>query len=814
LAEEEVTMKGSSREILLRLGAGQKIAEVCAAFGTNRPEFDTWWRAEAAGRVPPMDGSCLSAVRRPVRIDRDGRGIPSIFAENDWDLFFGFGYAMAQDRLFQLDFLRRKGTGRLAEILGPGGADLDYLGRFIALQSVLEWDLLARTVGLRRIAECEWQRLPDETRQLLAAFSAGINALMDQTRDRPPIELDLLDYRPEPWSPVDSLTIEVEFRWYLTGRFPVLVLPEMARQTLGDGPLYRAFLEVESDAESILPAGTYPHSHSAPVAIGSAMNDPQEGEGSNNWVVAGSRTATGKPLLASDPHIALEAVSCWYPLRLCGGSFHVAGMAYAGMPAVMFGRNERVAWGCTNNICSQRDLYQERTDPHHPNCFLFDGHWEPARRLEEVIAVKGCPSVHKSIVFSRNGPIVNEVLPPPVRGGRPVSLEWLGAYEGGWLTALLAMNRARSAAEFREATKPWHVPTWALVYAEVDGHTGFQAVGKVPVRDIAERGYRPGWDPRHQWQGLIPFEGMPHWEDPPRGWVATANNRPAPDDYPYPLSGCWSHGLRAERIHELLAAWEQATFEVFRAMQADTLSPRARRCLPGLIRLLEGEADERWTKSLAFLRRWDCRMEVDRVGATLFDVFFTHWTRAVAAERFPPDTAGFLAEGAAGPAAGLLLEDRAGWFAPGRRQAAARAAFTSALSWLANRLGPDVSQWTWGRLHILPLRHFLSGRGDLGVLLDHGGAAVPGDFVTVCSTGGGAAFEARTGAGYRMITDLASSPPTLWAVDAQSQSGHPGSPHYADQLADWLAGRYHPLSLDSGQGCEPPSHSFRLHPQE
>jgi penicillin amidase len=193
-------------------------------------------------------------------------------------------------------------------------------------------------------------------------------------------------------------------------------------------------------------------------------------------------------------------------------------------------------------------------------------------------------------------------------------------------------------------------------------------------------------------------------------------------------------------------------------------------------------------------------MEIDRVGATLFDVFFAHWTRAVAAERFPRHTFGILAEGAAGLAAALLLEDRAGWFAPGRRQAVARAAFAETLDWLSERLGPDVSQWTWGRLHVLPLRHFLSGRGDLGILLDHGGAAVPGDLVTVCSAGGGAAFEARSGAGYRMIVDLASSPPALWAVDAQSQSGHPGSPHYDDQLADWLAGRYHRLTLAAGPG--------------
>ena len=212
--------------------------------------------------------------------------------------------------------------------------------------------------------------------------------------DRLPIEFDLLDYRPEPWSPVDSLAIESEFRWYLTGRFPVIVMPELAKRVLGDGPLYREFLLGEADEEAVVPPEAYADRRRVPrlVArvVGQATADP-EGTGSNNWVVAGRHCLSGRPMVASDPHIAFEAVSCWYEAHLHGDGFHVAGMAYAGMPAVMFGRNERVAWGITNNICSQRDLYQERTDPAHPGCFLYDGRWEPARQTVEVIRVRGVP---------------------------------------------------------------------------------------------------------------------------------------------------------------------------------------------------------------------------------------------------------------------------------------------------------------------------------------------------------------------------------------------------------------------------------------
>ncbi len=807
-----VVMNLSSKEMLRRLGAGEPIATVCAAAGISRAEFDAWWNTEAASRVPEMNDKRQARVRGGVQIHRDRWGIPSIVAGSDEDLFFGFGYAMAQDRLFQLDFLRRKGAGRLSEILGADGTGLDYLWRLTGLRSVFEWDLLARTVGLRRIAEHEWTTLSEETRRLVTAFSDGINALMEETRDRPPIEFDLLDYRPEPWTPMDCLTIEVEFRWYLTGRFPVIVIPELARRALGDGPLYRAFLEVESDAESILPPGSYESPWSPQEPIGTAVNEPQSAEGSNNWVVAGARTATGKPLVASDPHIAFEAVSCWYEVHLCGGSFHVAGMAYAGMPAVMFGRNRSVAWGCTNNLCSQRDLYQEKTDPAYPDCFLFDHRWEPARHREEVIHIKGGAPVRKTIVFSRNGPVVDEVLPPAARRTGPVSLKWLGAYQGGWLTALLAMDRAASGEEFRQAMRPWHVPTFSVVFADDKGNIGYQAAGRIPVRDKAERGYRPGWDPEHQWQGLIPFGGMPHAMNPPRGWIATANNRPAPDDYPYPLSGCWSSGLRAERIREMIESRPKTSFEDFIAMQHDVVSLRARRCLPGLLRVLEAHGDERVAEAVALLRGWDCRVATEAVGPTLFNVFFAEWTKAVARERFRGEAAGLLAEGIAGLAAALLLEDPAGWFEPGKREPAIRTAFRTTLGWLTERLGPDRTQWTWGRLHVLPLRHFLSGRGDLGPLLDHGGMGVKGDFVTVCNTGGTAAFEARTGAGYRLIAHLGAPGPELWAIDAQSQSGHPGSLHYGDQLSDWVEGNYHPLSLDLAIAADRAVQTLRLEP--
>ena len=529
---------------LRRLGAGESIQSLCAASGMSRRQFDDWWRNQIRSRAPDMEGKHELAVKRPVRIERDSWGIPHISAEDELDLFFGYGFAMAQDRLFQLDYLRRKGQGRLAEILGPQGT---------------ESDLLVRTVGLPGIAAEEESRLPEEVARRLQAFSDGINAWMERSRASLPIEFDLLDYEPEPWSPAGSLAIQVEFQWYLTGRFPVIVIPELAKGRLPDPALYRAFLQGESDEESILHPGDYaarPRQSAADPAAGPSGGDPCEGEGSNNWVIAGSRTRSGKPLLASDPHIAFAAVSCWYGVHLRSPSLRVAGTGYAGVPAVMIGRNQRVAWGVTNNICSQRDLYREKTDPGHPGCFLYDGNWEPARERTEEIPVKGAPPLTLKVRHSRNGPIVDSVLPSLAKDTGPVSLRWLGAEGSGWLPALQRMNRAGSADRFRQALEEWIMPTWNLVFADVEGNIGQQSTGRIPIRQIWERGYRPGWDPAHQWDGFIPFEGMPGLKNPERGWIATANNRPAPDDYPYPLSGTWSSGHRARRVRQRIEGRE------------------------------------------------------------------------------------------------------------------------------------------------------------------------------------------------------------------------------------------------------------------
>lgn len=777
----------STKEMLKQLGSGRSIAEVCQQAEMTREQFDAWWKQECQSRQPCCDGSQDAAVGAAVEIQRDALGIPHIYAESDDDLFFGFGLAMAQDRLFQLDYLRRKASGRLAEVMGR--------------EKGFQWDLISRTVGLRKIAQGLWEQLDASTKKLVEAFSRGINAVIES--DAPvPIEFDLLDYEIEPWSPVDCIAIEVEFGWYLTGRFPVIVIPELAKRTLGEGPLYESFLLGEADEAAILPPGAYPADRSGSQPVGAVIGDPSEGIGSNNWVVAGSKSTTGQPMVASDPHIAFEAVSCWYEAHLSGGSFDVTGTAYVGMPAIMFGRNRRVAWAITNNICSQRDLYQEKTDPAHLGCFQYDGQWEEAKQRTETIRVRGEAGVQKTITTTRNGPLVDEILPEAARDTGPVSLRWIGSYDGGWLPSLLAIDRSGSCDEFREATKPWFVPTWSLVFADVEGHIGYQGTGRVPIRNVWERGYRPGWDPAHQWDGLIPFEGMPRWSDPPRGWIASANNRVAADDFPYPLSGNWTSGYRARRLAQMIEAKEKLSADDFRAMQHDALSLRAQEYVPRLLAVLETSDDPRIAQAAEYLKTWDCRMETESVAATIFDLFFVRWCQQVIGQRFSGET-GQLLSGAGWGLAGRLLEsDEQGWFEKGNREQTIHSAMAAALDTLGQKFGDEMSQWTWGSLHKISLKHVLSGRGGLGELLDQPSRGVRGDMVTVCNTGNTLDLTAATGAGYRLIADLAHQPPGLWAVDGQSQSGRPGNANYGDQFDDWHNGGYHFIALDRSEASK------------
>ena len=792
-----MTMDNTDKDMLLRLGAGDSIASICEDAGLTRAEFDQWWTVQTTGRVPSMEGSrTVSGVSGGVDIARDEWGVPHVLAETDDGMFFGYGYATAQDRLWQLDYYRRKARGRLSEVIGPSG---------------IEIDTVSQTIGLTRTAEANLTRFPDKTKQRLAAYANGINTFMEETKSNLPIEFDLLGYEPHEWTSLDSVAIWQEFRWYLTGRLPIIAIPELGKRVLGEGPLLDLFLTGEAEDESIVPKGSYPSARTGEVPVGEVIGDPDEGLGSNNWVVSGGKSTTGAPMVASDPHIAFGAVSCWYEVHLSGPEMNVAGAGYVGVPGIVFGRNDTLAWGVTNNICSQRDIYREEEHPDRPGHFRSGHEWLPAKQETVDIAVRGEDTRTITITRTHNGSIVDALLPEPLRTNDKVSARWLGTGFGDEITCMLDLAAARNCDQAREALRDWIVPTWSYVFGDVEGHIAYQAVGRIPIREQWNREYRPGWDPSHQWQGLIPYDALPALSDPAEGYARSANNRTAPEDYPYPLSGTWSSGHRALRIRQMLEEQEQFSREDFARMQTDTLSMRAVEVLPSLVETLRGSSDPRVLEVAGVLSKWNGRMDVDEVGASIFEFFFAEFATAVAAERFDDEAVPLVAGAISGYAVRLLDNAEFGNSPP--RNETIFTSMLRAIEELTERLGPDMSEWRWGRIHKIALNHLLSDRGDLSDLLGRGGQPVGGNGITVSNTGFDPNYLASMGANWRHNADLANDPPGLWAVDATGQSGHPGSPHYGDQLPEWLAGRHHYLPLDSERARAQASQTLTLKPE-
>jgi penicillin amidase len=591
------------------------------------------------------------------------------------------------------------------------------------------------------------------------------------------------------------------------------------------------FLAVEAPEQSIVTEPAYrPEAAGADqggpagYAGGAGQSEPAAPDavpGSNQFTAGPARTRAGKPVLASDGHVPFTQPSSLFEIHLCGAGYDVIGIAQPGLPVFGNGRNRRVAWGSTNNVSSVRDLYVEQTRPEAPEEYRPDtpdeyrdgDDWRAFDARQVTIRVRGEPDHTMTVRSTVRGPVVNHLIPAvDPAGDPPLSLRWVGFEPEDTVGLTLDLVRAESAEAYREAQAHYALASSNPGFADVDGHIGYQMRGRVPRRGRLTRGYRHAGAPEDEWQGYVPFEQLPAERDPARGWTGSANNRPAPDGYPVPLYGAYADGYRMRRIRGLLDGAHDLTPEDLGRVQYDTFSGRAADLCPALVEVLErapatassggdpaGDARE---SALAALRAWDYHFDRDRIGASVFQAFWLAWPRRVAAARFPAHLAGAAAGGCAHVAHRILVagDGAAGgepWFPPGRAQAEIAAAFDDAVAWLRERLGPDVAQWTWGALHPVTFRHALAEAFPACRELNVGPFPCPGTTGVLNQNGfaAGQRLEVTSGPHYRFLADLA-SPDTALGTHTSGNSGHPGSPHYADQAPDWLAGRHHPLHMD------------------
>jgi penicillin amidase len=777
----------SEQTILAALRGDEDVASLCRAARISVEQFRAERDAWIGQCLPPVEQRLAAGVQAPVTIRRDGAGVPHIRAETTADLFFGVGFAMAQDRLWQMDRYRRRGLGRLAEIIGP---------------RELASDIAQRTIGTAEIAAREVELLDAGTRTILEAYVAGVNRAIESFGTRLPVEFAILDYPPEPWSVRDALASLRGFWWQRSARLQGVVAAQVARQFLPDDALYQAFVTSEFPEETIVPPGSY-------MGAGrdlSPLREPGwlaavDGDvsGSNNWAVAGERSGTGAAVLGSDPHVALELPCSRWECRIKGPEDDAAGAMWVGTPGFQFGRNRRIAWGVTNNFTALVDLYMEEVDPTDPDRYRERSEWRRFGERTVEIAVRGEVARRVTIRSTTRGPVVNHLVPAvgdaPVDGypDPPLSLRWVGLEHLDDVRTLIAVGRAQNWSEFRAALRGWAAPCYNWVYADVNGHVGYQMAARVPVRGRAVNGLRLATEPADQWQGYVPFDDLPRLDNPSRGWVASANNLPAGPEYPYPFYIGSTSGDRAWRIREVIEAAQPFDAAASKSLQQDTLGVRARQVVTMLLQRLGGMAGLDVQVFREQLAGWDFRYDLAATAPVVYETFWRLWRASISAARFPARLAG-ITLGSQGLAVQLLTDDRLSWFGE-EKQVVLERCVRQAVAEVRARYGADPVSWQWGRVHQASFAHPLANaasadRFNMGPRPTAGGAGC----VRNTGLGGAEGIRVDSGSEYRLAVDLATA--DLEAVQVTGQSGQPGSPHYADQFGAWVEGRYHRLSLD------------------
>ncbi len=758
--------------------------------------------------LPQTDGRLVvPGPKADIRIERDADGVPLITAGDDEDAAFGLGFVHAQDRLFQMELQRRYGAGRLAEIFG---------------RDALAVDRQMRVLGLYRAAEVEIPFLSPAVRRGLEAYAAGVNAFLATRRGALPPEFLLLHFAPEPWQPADSLVWGKLMAVQLGGNYRGELLRARMARTVPAADLAFLYPEYPKDAPTTL-------SDMLPIYRRLALDELYEAlppavgpiYASNNWVVDGRHSATGKPLLANDPHLEFGAPGFWYLARLRTPEHEIVGGTAPGSPFILVGHNERIAWGFTTTTADVEDLFIEKVEPTDPGRYLTPEGSAAFALRHETIFVGGETPVDITIRTTRHGPVLSDVLPS-------------GAADPGFVLALAAtftipedrsaqalweINRATNWPSFREALRNFVGPMQNVVYADVDGTIGFIAPGLVPIRRSGEGWLpAPGWTGEYDWVGFVPFVSLPSAVNPPSGHFVSANNKIVPAGYPFFLSRDWDLPNRAQRIEALLAATPLQTPASSAAMEADTFSLMAQRLVPLMIQAPRSEASG---EAIDRLRGWDFHMDRDKLEPLLFTAWLREFSREILFDRLGEAAMGYwdlrprVME--------AVLTERPDWCddpkQPWQQGCAARLAGSLgiALAQLRQSYGADMKQWRWGRAHLAMFANPVFSR--IPVLRDWLGVSIPtsGGYDTLnrgpsTIRDDAHPFAQRFGAGLRIITDLATPTDSVMMI-TPGQSGNPLSGHFADLLGRWrnftwlVPGRSAPVStlvlapepLESGQ---------------
>ncbi len=760
--------------------------------------------------LPVYGENVLGSVKGEVMIYRDELGIPHISASNLEDLFYAQGYTQAQDRLWQMDLSRRAVAGRLSEIFG---------------EDFIETDYFLRSLLMRYSAEEGATVLDSETRKLLESYTAGVNAFIEQNSGQLSLEFLLLGYAPEEWTVTDSLSIGKYMAWDLGGNMDTELLLAALMEALPRDKALDLFPSYPKDALTILSDSSEVDGHNADGYLNllKAVNSirlgvPGQELGSNNWVISGKMTESGKPLLANDMHLGMGIPSIWYQTRLeIPGELTASGVIFPGIPGIIVGTNGHIAWGVTNVGPDVQDLYMERAHPDDPYLFEYDGKWEKALVLPVDIYVKGeAAPVKKEIIITRNGPLISEALKAMRENGEiagivdPLSLRWTAHDVTKEINAVLQFLTARTWEDFKDALKDFHVPAQNFIFADLAGNIAYRANGRIPLRSKGEGLLpAPGWDPAYQWQGYIPYEELPTIYNPEEGYIMTANHKVVPDSYPYFISHQWAPPYRAMAITESLQGKTALTVKDMMDIQYNVANTQARLLMPLIKESLVGAPfTGREQKALEILLAWGetPHDEIDSPGATIYHNLYIKALEITFQEEMGEE---LFAQFSRGPVVNtfdrMLLEGSI-WFdaLENGRNGLLQEAFVSAVADLAEKLKGDPESWEWGKLHQIHLSHNLSQAPVIGRLFSDGPHPMAGSHLTPAAASYrlGEPYMVRSSAPWRFIADLSSLKDNTWENLAGGVSGHLFSPHYRNQTQAWLEGHYSPIRLGTPDKAE------------
>ncbi|WP_404333151.1 penicillin acylase family protein [Mesobacillus maritimus] len=736
--------------------------------------------------LPKTSGEMtLAGLSAPVQVIRDSYGVPHVKAKNEQDLYIAQGYIQAQDRLFQMDLSRRQASGRLSEVIGD---------------STVNNDKFFRTLGLRRAAEASYDQYTESGKAVLGWFADGVNLYMEELRksNKWPVEFTLLGYKPEPWTPVDSLTIGKYMAHDLGGHWENQAFRQYLLQNFSEVEAYDLFPTYPEDAPFIISKAELDIEKSFASAV-----IPHEFNGSNNWVVSGDKTASGKPLLADDPHLGLATPSIWYQMHLEAPEVNVSGVIFAGIPGIILGHNEKIAWGVTNTGPDVQDLYIEKRNPEKEDEFLYLDEWEEATVISEPIKVKDGKTIDYDVTITRHGPILSEFA-GDIGNNTVLSLKWTALDPSAELEAVLNMNKASNWEEFEKALEKFETPAQNFVFAAEDGTIAYKANGKIPIRKGNGLLPVPGWNDEYEWTGYIPFDELPRVVNPKEGFISTANNKVISDDYPYHISNHWAQPYRQMRIQEVLKIDDKLKVEDMQSLQMDQKNLQAQEFVPEFLSVLEGVTDERQKQALDVLRDWDYIDTKLSAAPLIFNIWMTKIPEVIFQEKIPKETLK-LFQGQKQVVDELIRDALSGESGPWINKAdgiamVLKESLNLTLNDIEQTAGNKLEKWKWGDFHQVQFNHPLSSVSPLQYLFNSkGGVPTGGSSVTVQAAAFTRDGTVNHGASWRFVVDM-SDLMTSYHLVGPGQSGHVKSKWYDNQFEEWIEGQYHQTTLSVPEG--------------